>query len=382
MTLFPSDFAELLPALVSGSSFVELLNSLLDLPLLAAALESQQAKRMNEAAFGMTEEDNGMFRALNSYLLRSQAGVPETFWSQESTTKVVQSYFQSVPVTERVLAASRIVKPLVTRVLGVVLENGTDENLQNLLLVLFHRFDPRQLFPNSDYRREVQSVLLSTILDIFEKHPTFIVALQRPIIELFGNTTARDARGELVLALIWVVGEFLSPASVSQAAVSRDVLNDFYEALELFVFEQMTAVKMVISGSASTRHPSGSTWLQQSSEEAFATRLALVVVGALSKFAARWPFFSSRVVICLSKLAAIADSMHPSVGERTNECIAVLKFPSVAAAVMGSHRARESPLTDSSSPLPFVLQSTVEPPVCFNEEGPLHRYSLHSIDTV
>ena len=43
-----NEFYELLPALISESSFVELFNSILDLPLLTASLEAQQARKLNE----------------------------------------------------------------------------------------------------------------------------------------------------------------------------------------------------------------------------------------------------------------------------------------------------------------------------------------------
>ena len=43
-----NEFYELLPALISESSFVELFNSILDLPLLTTSLEAQQARKLNE----------------------------------------------------------------------------------------------------------------------------------------------------------------------------------------------------------------------------------------------------------------------------------------------------------------------------------------------
>lgn len=43
-----SEFYELLPALISESSFVEVLNLILNLPLITASLEAQQARKLNE----------------------------------------------------------------------------------------------------------------------------------------------------------------------------------------------------------------------------------------------------------------------------------------------------------------------------------------------
>ena len=340
-----------------------------------------------------------MFRVLNSYMLRSRAGSSEWFSSPESAAELVQQYFQTAPATERVFASSRLVLPLLERFFDVMLANGSEENVKSLLVALFRRYDPRELFPNTDFRKEVQGLMLKQILSILEAHPGYIVALKEPIIKTFTNAAAKSSSGELVLALIWAVGELLpAPAGMSQpkeALFAQDnsssgggninkftdqqqqqqkdfpprvVLNDYCDALETFVFVQIGDVKAALK-----EHPK---------EETFITRVLLVAVGALTKFAARWQFFSSRVLLCLSKVARVATSMHPAVLTRVNECLAVLKHPSVAAAVLGRHRPREAALIDFNSPLPYILHSSaLDPPVPFDEEGPLHPYTLRSIES-
>ena len=166
--------------------------------------------------YGYVEED-GVFRVLNSYMLRSKAGSSEWFSSPESAAELVQQYFQTAPATERVFASSRLVLPLLERFFDVMLTNGSEENVKSLLVALFRRYDPRELFPNTDFRKEVQGLMLKQILGILEVHPGYIVALKEPIIKTFTNTAARSSSGELVLALIWAVGELLpAPAGMSQ----------------------------------------------------------------------------------------------------------------------------------------------------------------------
>ena len=402
-----SEFYELLPALISESSFVEVLNLILNLPLITASLEAQQARKMNEKcikytfisifksifnsylfyffiAYGYVEED-GVFRSLNMYLLRSKSGSSQWFSSQESKTDLIQQYIQNIPVTERVFASSRLVLPLLERYFDVMLDNGSDENIRSLLVALFRRYESRELFPNADFRREVQGMMLRQILSILEVHPEYMVILKEPIIKTFTQSVS----SELVLALIWAIGELLpaplgegpsaaaqpqpqqqdaSPAQDSGDFPPRAVLNDYCEALETFVFVQVGDVKAALK--------------EQSQEETFVTRVVLVAISALTKFAARWQFFSSRVALCLSKVARVAVSMNPVVLSRVNECLAVLKQPSAAVAVLGRHRSRDAALIDVNSPLPYILQSsTFDPSVPFEEEGPLHPYTLRSIES-
>lgn len=340
------------------------------------------------------------------YMLRSKVGSSQWFSTQESKTELIQQYFQNVPVTERVFASSRLVLPLLERYFDVMLDNGSDENIKSLLVALFRHYDSRELFPNTDFRKEVQGMILRQIISILEVHPEYMVVLKEPIIKTFTQSVS----SELVLALIWAIGELLpaplseglpqsqqdalpspSPPSFSQDNNNssnnnnsfsnsgdqikkgdfppRTVLNDYCEALETFVFVQVGNVKAALK--------------EQSQEETFVTRIVLVAISALTKFAARWQFFSSRVVLCLSKVARVAVSMHPVVLTRVNECLAVLKQPSAAVAVLGRHRAREAALIDVNSPLPYILHpSAFDSTVPFEEEGPLHPYTLRSIESI
>lgn len=361
----------------------------------------------NLIAYRYVEED-GIFRTLNMYMLRSKVGSSQWFSTQESKTELIQQYFQNVPVTERVFASSRLVLPLLERYFDVMLDNGSDENIKSLLVALFRHYDSRELFPNTDFRKEVQGMILRQIISILEVHPEYMVVLKEPIIKTFTQSVS----SELVLALIWAIGELLPaplseglpqsqqdappsspllPSSFSQDSGNnnssgdsscssgdqmkkgdfppRAVLNDYCEALETFVFVQVGNVKAALK--------------EQSQEETFVTRIVLVAISALTKFAARWQFFSSRVVLCLSKVARVAVSMHPVVLTRVNECLAVLKQPSAAVAVLGRHRAREAALIDVNSPLPYILHpSAFDSTVPFEEEGPLHPYTLRSIESI
>ena len=382
--------------------FITATGKTIDLAI-AAALEQQQARRINEANFGFAPEESSSVRALGHHVLRGVAdgangsstssSSTRGFWEREQTAVTVQQYFHACPVTERVEAAARLVRPAVARALDIVLARGTAADAEAAVLVLFARYDPRTMFPSSDFRKDVQAFVLARLQGVFDARPALTASLQRAIVSLLGDSAARDTLGELVLTLIWLVGEHLTPA-LAAAHLSRDALNDYYEALELFVFEQISAVKAVLADAAAAsadadallpplRAAAEAAAATQDSEEAFSTRLALVVIGALTKFAARWQYFSPRVVICLAKLAAIADHMHPAVAARTSECITVLRYPSVAAAVLAEHRPRGAPLTDAAAPLPVVLEQYQRAPAfgADRDAARLHPYTLASIDS-
>lgn len=98
-----------------------------------------------------------------------------------------------------------------------------------------------------------------------------------------------------------------------------------------------------------------------SSDQDYTTRLMLILISALSKLASRWHPLSSRVILCLAKILRQQQYFNSIVVTRANECIALLKFPSIAAAILdATHKTgpRLSHVDDQSS-LPFILESTI-----------------------
>lgn len=95
-----------------------------------------------------------------------------------------------------------------------------------------------------------------------------------------------------------------------QLSPHAEDLKDFHDALDQFAYERMNLAK-VTPGSR---------------EDEYTTRLMLVVISALAKFAARWQPLISRVVLCLAKIAR-NPSLNKTVLRRATECMNILKFP-------------------------------------------------------
>jgi len=141
---------------------------------------------------------------------------------------------------------------------------------------------------------------------------------------LIGDSSC-PARDELVLCLIWIVGEYISEAVMK---ITGDLLNDYHESLELFAYERMSMAKLGMSNSEDGR-------MDQASKT-HTTRLMLVVISALSKLAARWQPIASRVMLCLAKVLKQSIFFDKAVIQRATECITILKFPSIAASILDS----------------------------------------------
>jgi AP-5 complex subunit zeta-1 len=339
------EFNELIPTFASPTTYLELFHALLDLPLLTATLEKLELERdtrtmpqggsSSMSSNSVREMMSDKYGVLFHLLLRKESGVVINFWDSSQTLSLVKDFCRDVEVTPRIRALADTVPQFLETFFKVVIEYADENMLLNLLPVVFERVD--QLFPFKDFETRVRTVLVRNVLAIFQKFPHFIVHLKTLILEVIrdSHTTARE---ELVLSLCWAAGEYSSLNLTPQCTIQT--LYDYDEALELFAFE-----RMVIEGG-------------DSSSQVYNTRVMLVVISSLTKLASRWQPLASRVVLCLAKLLRHKSGLHPSVVERTFHCLALLKFPSIAASILDSPLPNEIPRhhIDANSSLPFLLR--------------------------
>ena len=90
---------ELLPLMISSSTYVEVFHTLLDLPLLVAALERvEYDKSFREPGSSEDEESLSIScRSLFLFLLRRESGVIVNYWDSEVTASLLNDVF--IPVS-------------------------------------------------------------------------------------------------------------------------------------------------------------------------------------------------------------------------------------------------------------------------------------------
>jgi len=163
-------------------------------------------------------------------------------------------------------------------------------------------------------------------------------------------------------------------------------------ALELFAYERMTHAKLVKSGLAESSIPPLVTPISplveptvfdksqvENSIETFSSRIMLIVLSSLAKLAARCQDLTSRVVLCMLKVLTYQQYFGHLVIARANELITLLKFPSIASAVLdipfSTKEIDEFHLHDKNSSLPFLLLPTSDSDSASGEN--LHPFTLY-----
>ena len=255
------------------------------------------------------------------------------------------------------------------------------------------------MYPYPPFKQQVQTVLIEKVLAIFHKCPFFVISLKELLIATIADTGAAG-RAELILTLCWIVGEYTN-LSVNATCTSQ-VIHDYHEALELFNDERISVVRLGIKNIASlsaqpgqsfaphdplANHAGASSSVDDAAEHLSAVntaRLMLVVINSLSKLASRCQDLAPRVVLSLTKLVQHQQYFLPIVAQRAEECRRILKFPSVASAILDAPQhannstdassGRTSHI-DENSALHFVLQPAATQLIA-DEAIPLHQFEL------
>eukprot|EP01127_Copromyxa_protea_P023055 TRINITY_DN8537_c0_g1_i1.p1 TRINITY_DN8537_c0_g1~~TRINITY_DN8537_c0_g1_i1.p1 ORF type:complete len:833 (+),score=161.78 TRINITY_DN8537_c0_g1_i1:49-2547(+) len=357
---FHREMQQLFSALISENTFVEIFHSILDLPLVIPALVNMRKttdgspsgaldsvrsgalphpsalKGQSMDTFTTPNLETAQFRVLYNYLLRNESGVSVNWWSQEGTRIMINTFCNELIITPHILEVAEHVPSLLSTFFDVLIAYAEESCLEELLPIICERFG--QLFPLPDFIEEIQEVMVTKVLAILEKYPHFIFIQKDLLIQTITSHSMKHKT--LILHICWAIGEYCS-YSVSPELCNPEICNDYEEALELLAFECMVTE-------------------EEGKLKQYNNQLMSVLISSLSKLAARCPGLSSRVSLCLIKIERYEHYFDEAVIEKAMECLNLLKFPSIAAAILDSkHKTSQwTHHTDTNSSLPFILMPT------------------------
>lgn len=400
-----SQVEEILPAMVAPTSLLPLFPSLLDLPVLALALDDLEGtagtlpgaapsgalKRpapedlfalmdaaytgsatsgSNEAA----EEDQDQLssgrealRGLFKEQLRDENdGLAEGVWATPGLAVALAAATGS-QASARVSHALQAAPRLLHLYFAVALRDVSDEELGALLPVLFERME--HLFPQQPaFSSAVRRLCMQFVLLALERSPHLIATLQKPIVNVIGQPSPSSVKAELALQLCWAVGEH-GGGGFSHVGAARQL----YECLELVLYESLAASAAAAREEDSARDALGSMEgpPRQSARGGHArARLLCVVVAAVAKLATWHRTLNPRARICIAKVARSQHVVDKSVWQRACVHLALLRDPAICAAVLGPTGPGHGE-SASSTPRPLSFYLLADQPGL-----PLHDFSL------
>eukprot|EP00730_Choanoeca_flexa_P003813 TRINITY_DN11512_c0_g1_i2.p1 TRINITY_DN11512_c0_g1~~TRINITY_DN11512_c0_g1_i2.p1 ORF type:complete len:504 (+),score=109.48 TRINITY_DN11512_c0_g1_i2:1101-2612(+) len=319
--LFLQEYLNILPALISPLTCVEVFHCILDLPCMTAALQLRRVKTLEQL---VAESDQPYIsKALYNYITRSEGGLGGTIDRLGEMHQLLASQKEGL----RVQSAAEIVPLLLRGYFDVMLKDADNDSLKELVPVILERvavlYDIRQM------REDVQAVLADVILSIFSMQPSLVIDLKQELMEFINNrSNVAGGREEFFLHIVWIIGEYTSPQLDERC--DTKVMVVFHEALESFSYE----VRMTLQSNQNDV-------VNPAYQAIHTTRLMNVLMTALAKIATRCPEVLPRVRLDLVKIIqqhsankTMSASDKQLVLDRARLLANTLQQPAVAAAVL------------------------------------------------
>ena len=159
---------------------------------------------------------------------------------------LLQEFCKSSVVTPRVRAVSSLVPLLLERFFDVVIEHTDKEELSNFLPAIVERLD--QLYPLPSFQVKVKKILVDKFLAIFHMHPELLCSHSKDLVLQTLTDASTPGRSELILSLVWLIGEYANPQVVESCSVA--CVKEFHERLRYFAYERTSLVKNGITNIA------------------------------------------------------------------------------------------------------------------------------------
>ncbi|XP_044472786.1 AP-5 complex subunit zeta-1 isoform X2 [Mangifera indica] len=396
-------FLKVFPALMSPASFLLLLSSLVDLPILVVALEKVEKNSgpligsniatiqkssapemllalMDEAYTGSTIADGGgdsesedssaidVADPLFLELLKDENdGLAERHWTNPTMAATLQAAI-NIPQSERLKQILKMTPRFLDMYFSIALRDVNDSLICALIPQLMTR--NATLFLDKNFSYEVRRRLLEFMLAAFQRSPDFIALLKKPIADKLGEAYDSPAKMELALQLCWAIGEH-----GGGGASHKDAARELFENLELLLYENLSSSRLGLRQEALTAE---SEKYRKSSQ----SRLLCFVVTAIAKLATYHRELLPRARVSLGKVARsrISDAR---VWKRACDYLGLMSDPAICLSILGPSqpsRGMQHPGTVNWSEggkkmvghIPFYILGEQEGP-------PFHDFALSDI---
>ncbi|CAN0015297.1 unnamed protein product [Lampetra planeri] len=317
------DLVELMPAIMGRSTALELFHSLLDLPVLTAALTLRYeggATTPSRPAGELPHEatldplTQGMLR----FLLREESGLGDTI----DKLAMLHGELESLRGHRRVLLCARAAPVLLHAFFCALAHRADEEELvAELFPVLLER--STQLYGIAAFQADVLRLLGAEVERVCSLQPSLLLAHSGDVAHAVSSLSSRPDHESLLVSLVWAVGEH-APGDAPHTTLAA-----YFAALETLLYEALA--------SQPPRHP---------------PRVVAAVCSALAKLAARSQDLIPRLQLGLGKVCTQygasggrgASASARELASRARELSGLVAQPTTAQCVLGGTAAMPASL--------------------------------------
>ncbi|XP_064478093.1 AP-5 complex subunit zeta-1-like isoform X2 [Ornithodoros turicata] len=306
---FTAAFSEILPAVMSSKTSVEVFYCLVDLPCtVATMLVDSKDPSVPESVHARIVADT--HAPMVKFVLRNTSGIGDTFAGAARFHGVI-SGLSSHP---RVVQCSTHVLSLLTCFFSTFLEYADAELASRLVPPMLERLTIS--YGSTNYAEKLRKALADVVPPLFKKFPEITFLLTNELVDYLSHTVNRNAAPEFFANLVWAIGEFASPSETP--LFNPSAVADYFEVLECVTFELLGSASMI--------------------QQLRPSRLLCVLITSLAKLAVRSQDLLPRAMLCLAKSGqACGDSQsqhHLILAQRVRELSTLLQTSGAASAIL------------------------------------------------
>ena len=263
---------------------------------------------------------------------------------------LLKEFCASSVVTPRVRAVSSVVPQIVETFFDIVIANTEESQLIDFLPVIIERLD--QIYPLPSFQMKIKRILVDKILAIFHVYPRLLCSESKELILQTLIDSSTPGRSELILSIVWLIGEYANPRREECNCTLEDV-KEFHERLRFFAFERTSLVKNGITNIAflsrtplpsyapidplfletlPERNDPSKTQEAESCRE-YTTRLMIIVMSSVVKLATHSPELYDHSAICLQKIWQDSEYFDPIVAQQAKDYLSLFQYPSVLSSI-------------------------------------------------
>nr|XP_022313457.1 AP-5 complex subunit zeta-1-like isoform X1 [Crassostrea virginica] len=317
-----ADFEDILPALMSPSTAIEVFHMLLDLPCVTVALEITERCKKSEIQTLSSEAEptnslsafqSALYRPMFNFFTRVEGGHGDTI----NRLSLFHNILADMNQHPRVLVCSQIVPVLLRVWFDVILEDASSEFLSHLIPVLLER--TAMLYNIPGYQADVRKVLAEYVVHLLKKYPGILLDQASEIRDFLSSPRNISDREEFFANLVWCVGELCSDRHDDRC--TAEAITRFFDTLEVLTYE--------LSGMASAKE-----------EISNSSKIICMLISAISKLASKCQDLIPRSILLLTKVAKQQQASYldtetkDALVGRAQELINLLKLPNFANVVL------------------------------------------------
>ncbi|XP_029636215.1 AP-5 complex subunit zeta-1 [Octopus sinensis] len=342
---FVKEFEDLLPAMITQSTALEVFHRLLELPCLTALLEASE--KLKKGDVNSIEPDSSSVQALQksaynplfNFIMSPDSGHGDTINRLDELYEVLHD-MRDHP---RVINCAEVLPKLLGVYFSVILEDGSEEFTSCLVSVLLERVS--LLYDVPGYKRNVRKLFADYIVKLLKLYPYIVIKQRGEIIDYLINThNMKDDR--FFMHLVWSVGEFCSCSLDNNC--SAKIISKYYEVLETLMYEW------------------SSTTLTLTTDEEFPPRLMSILMSATAKLASRCQDLIPRAVLCLGKVYSqlctpnnLPRDTRNSLLSTAQEYINLFSFTNFASVILNpSSEIQNGRCHQDNMCLPVIMRAT------------------------